>query len=227
MSFIKKLFGTTGDNPSQTSSYTDVPPPPNLAGPLETPEPPAFSQVQSDTFDMPSPDLSSGGPSASQVQDDTIPSPNLEMFSEEEEAVESQLREQTTPFQDEFDQPMRPDPAQQIQGQPTQAKQDTDSPESYMFPKRTSKLAEQEISQKREWIRNHNEPLFAKVNDYKDMIGASDKIKASLKECDEIVKRLNELKIEEDREYEKWKKTLLDIYRKINYIDKTFFEQER
>jgi hypothetical protein len=86
-------------------------------------------------------------------------------------------------------------------------------------------LGQKEVEEKRSARFLTNGPIFTKVDDYKLILESSDEIKTSLKDCDEILKRLNEIKIEEDREYDKWKKMLLDIYRKVNYIDKTCFKE--
>lgn len=84
---------------------------------------------------------------------------------------------------------------------------------------------EKEISTRRKEIIESNEPLFVAVDDYREILGATSQMKSHLKECEEILKRLNEVKAEEDKEYEKWKSMLLDIYRKVGYVDKLCFEQ--
>ncbi|MCB9362411.1 hypothetical protein H6504_03160 [Candidatus Woesearchaeota archaeon] len=89
----------------------------------------------------------------------------------------------------------------------------------------TENIAE-EISESRERAVTSNAPVFTRVEDYKEILGSANQIKASLKNCEDVIKRINEIKVEEDKEYEKWKNLLLETYRKMNHIDKLCFEQK-
>jgi len=67
-------------------------------------------------------------------------------------------------------------------------------------------------------------PFFVKVDDYRSILEGTTLIKNNLKEADEIISRLNELKNEGDREFEKWREKLEDVQRKLIYVDKVIFE---
>ncbi|MFH1511346.1 MAG: hypothetical protein ABIF10_06650 [Candidatus Woesearchaeota archaeon] len=66
--------------------------------------------------------------------------------------------------------------------------------------------------------------LFVRVEDYRTMLESTGRIKDNLGESADLVMRLNELKNEEDKEFEKWRMQLEDIQRKLTYIDKVIFE---
>tara|TARA_Y100000310_G_C20693181_1_gene823730 strand:- start:1977 stop:2585 length:609 start_codon:yes stop_codon:yes gene_type:complete len=67
-------------------------------------------------------------------------------------------------------------------------------------------------------------PSYMKVDDFKEMLGGIQITKQNLKECDEIFSRLNQLKNDEDKEFEKWRSKLEDLQRKLIYVDKVLFE---
>lgn len=86
---------------------------------------------------------------------------------------------------------------------------------------------EAEIAKRREEVMNSDEPLFTKVEDYKKVVDASNDMKMRLKECESILQRLNEIRLEADREHTRWKSELLDIYKKFSYVDKVISELEQ
>jgi hypothetical protein len=67
-------------------------------------------------------------------------------------------------------------------------------------------------------------PLFVKVSDYKAILDCTNVIKSSIKEAENIILRLNELKNEQDKAFEVWRNQLEDVQRKLTYIDKSVFE---
>ncbi|MDP7323133.1 MAG: hypothetical protein QF632_00050 [Candidatus Woesearchaeota archaeon] len=67
-------------------------------------------------------------------------------------------------------------------------------------------------------------PSYVKVEDFKDMLGGIQIVKTNLKQCDEIFERLNQVKNDEDKEFEKWRSKLEDLQRKLIYVDKVLFE---
>lgn len=67
-------------------------------------------------------------------------------------------------------------------------------------------------------------PAYVRMEDYRIMLEGTGRIKDNLGEAADLVIRLNELKNEEDREFEKWRTQLEDIQRKLTYIDKVIFE---
>jgi len=69
-------------------------------------------------------------------------------------------------------------------------------------------------------------PIFVNVNDYQSVLDCMNNIRNSIKESENIILRLNELKTEEEKEFEKWRSELEDIQKKLTYIDRTIFEAE-
>jgi hypothetical protein len=66
--------------------------------------------------------------------------------------------------------------------------------------------------------------IFVNVDDYREILNSTSTIRSSLGEAEDIVSRLNELKNEKDKEFDKWRLKLEDVERKLIFIDKTVFE---
>lgn len=65
---------------------------------------------------------------------------------------------------------------------------------------------------------------YVKAESFRDIMENVNEIKKKIKESDDILIRLNEIKNKEDKEFENWNIRFEDIQRKLVYIDKTFFE---
>ncbi len=72
--------------------------------------------------------------------------------------------------------------------------------------------------------RHPDGPIFVKVQDYRGFIEGQERIKNNLKEADNILTRLNEIKNEEDKAFENWRLGLEDINKKVSFVDKKIFE---
>ncbi|MFP4424203.1 MAG: hypothetical protein ACLFP2_03135 [Candidatus Woesearchaeota archaeon] len=236
---MNKLLGKKEEQPQDTGM--EIPPPPNLDQNQQ-------DQTGQENFGGIPPGNQQGGTlgqqypqdfgnfSGTQGQQPDIPSPQ-ETFGDQttnqnQQAFESPQQQGEIQQQDQqFETPQQE--GQDFAFNSEQETQEFDSyQQSEQEPKQSQftskqKVGEKEFKKRREEIRLSEEPLFTKIEDYKAILEASDHMKSSLKDCDEILKRLNEIKVEEDKEYEKWKKMLLDTYRKIHYIDRTFFEQKQ
>jgi hypothetical protein len=66
--------------------------------------------------------------------------------------------------------------------------------------------------------------VFVKIDEYKDILDIIDLIQEKIKEAKTILGKINELKNQEDAEIELWKNGILDVERKINFVDQTLFE---
>ncbi len=66
--------------------------------------------------------------------------------------------------------------------------------------------------------------IFLKVDHYKNVLQNINIVKQKINQSEKIVDRLNEIKNNKDKEFEKWRTLLEDMERKCIYIDKTFFE---
>lgn len=86
--------------------------------------------------------------------------------------------------------------------------------------------AQQETSELR--IEKHavmpGKPLFIRVGDYREVLQGTANIKSHLKEADSVIQRVNELKDEQEKEFNRWKSIIEDINRKMIYVDKVLFE---
>ncbi len=71
---------------------------------------------------------------------------------------------------------------------------------------------------------NLKRPLFVRTDNYRQMLNAFIDIKDDLKQNEEIIYRLENLKKNADVEYNEYKKAVEDIQRKLIYIDKSVFE---
>ncbi|MFO7710254.1 MAG: hypothetical protein R6V53_00650 [Candidatus Woesearchaeota archaeon] len=225
---MSKLLGKKEEQPQNTGM--EIPPPPNLGQNQQDQTgqdnfgeiPPAPAQQGS--MDQQNPQDFSNFSGAQQDQQSNIPSQDT--FAE----TTTQDQQFEGQNQQPFESPQSEMQDQNFAFNSEQEEQETDyNQQSEQQSQFTSKqmAGAKEIKKRREEIKLSEEPLFTKIEDYKAILEASDHMKSSLKDCDEILKRLNEIKVEEDKEYEKWKKMLLDTYRKIHYIDRTFFEQKQ
>ncbi|MAG08044.1 hypothetical protein CMO89_01090 [Candidatus Woesearchaeota archaeon] len=68
-------------------------------------------------------------------------------------------------------------------------------------------------------------PLFVKQDSYKAILEGVSIIRNKLKESDDLVLNLNNIKNSKDKEFEKWRASLEDIQRKLIYVDKALYEK--
>ena len=73
-------------------------------------------------------------------------------------------------------------------------------------------------------VRVKDEPLFVKVEKYKDVVETLVKIKAKIAEADNLLNELRSLRDKEQKELEDWQARLEEIKEKLLYIDKNLFE---
>ncbi|MBI2133160.1 hypothetical protein HYU11_00600 [Candidatus Woesearchaeota archaeon] len=62
-------------------------------------------------------------------------------------------------------------------------------------------------------------PVYIKVDRYKKIGGVIERIKVSLDEAKVVIARLDELKVEEEKELQQWKAELEKISSKVAYIE--------
>ena len=68
------------------------------------------------------------------------------------------------------------------------------------------------------------QPLFVKIEKYRDVVQTLQKLKSNLNDADEILSKLNRIKAEEDRELSAWSKDLERIRNQLLDIDHKLFE---
>lgn len=71
----------------------------------------------------------------------------------------------------------------------------------------------------REVVRAMPKPAFVAVEDYKRIINDTNTIRSKLMDAENFVRRLGDLKNEEERSFERWRTLLEDIEKKLNYVD--------
>lgn len=62
-------------------------------------------------------------------------------------------------------------------------------------------------------------PTFVAVEDYKRIINDTNVVRSKLMDAENFVRRLGDLKNEEERSFEKWRSLLEDVEKKLNYVD--------
>jgi len=72
--------------------------------------------------------------------------------------------------------------------------------------------------------QNTEEPIFVKIDKYKNAVNSLSNITSTLKEAEASMRKLNELKELEDREMTHWHETIESIKDKLLNIDKKLFE---
>ncbi len=69
-------------------------------------------------------------------------------------------------------------------------------------------------------------PVFVKIEEYKDVLDIMDLIRNKVSEAKATMGKIVTLKNQEDSELEYWSNELADIERKLDYMDKNLFEPE-
>ncbi len=78
-----------------------------------------------------------------------------------------------------------------------------------------------------ETVRRPVGPAFVSVDEYRSILENSNRVRAKLVEAEEFVRRLNEIKAEEENAFEKWRVQLEDIERKLAHVDKVIAKAKR
>ena len=83
-----------------------------------------------------------------------------------------------------------------------------------------------EVAKEVEELKEHVplKPVFVEVERFKDILDDLNSTRISLKDGVEIMSKLEEIRLEKDKNFDNWKSQLEDIQRKLIFIDKTLFE---
>ncbi|MBW3019348.1 hypothetical protein KY329_04150 [Candidatus Woesearchaeota archaeon] len=68
---------------------------------------------------------------------------------------------------------------------------------------------------------------FVAIEDFKSIINNSNVVRAKISEAEELVKHLSDIKSEEERLFERWRSSLDQIEKKLNYVDKVIEKAQR
>ncbi len=71
---------------------------------------------------------------------------------------------------------------------------------------------------------SETKPIFVKVGLYRNILNEVTLSGTVLRESESSLSRLNSVRSEEDSEFEKWRKHMNDIQRKLIYVDKILFD---
>ena len=63
-------------------------------------------------------------------------------------------------------------------------------------------------------------PAIVAVDDYKRIINDTNIVRSKLMDAENFVRRLGDLKNEEERTFEKWRSQLESVEKKLSYVDK-------
>jgi hypothetical protein len=69
-------------------------------------------------------------------------------------------------------------------------------------------------------------PKFMPVTEFQTVLTEAEEIKNSIKETEEVISRVKKLRDEEEGEFEKWRKQLEGVEKKLNYVDSMIFKGE-
>ncbi len=79
----------------------------------------------------------------------------------------------------------------------------------------------------RETVRKPIGPTFVSVDEYRNILDNSNRIRAKLSEAEEFMHRLDEVKAEEEKTFDKWRGQLEDVERKLAHIDRLIERAKR
>mgnify|MGYP001598284523 CR=1 FL=1 len=69
-------------------------------------------------------------------------------------------------------------------------------------------------------------PVFVKLDEYKDLTDIVNLAREKVQQAKAVLNRINQLKAQEDAEFEAWQNELSEIENKIDDIDKRLMEPE-
>lgn len=146
-----------------------------------------------------------------------------------------EMKEESIPFPKEKPSPMEtPQPETQPEiPKPIPEVKPEAPPKPDIKPSFSDALTAKYFAQQKEEIeeaKEHEEvdvakPIFVQVSQYKELLAEITESVNALKNSEDILQKLNELKTNGDKQLEKWRLSFEDIQRKLIFIDKTLFEK--
>lgn len=70
-------------------------------------------------------------------------------------------------------------------------------------------------------------PVFVKVEEYKEVLHLMKTVRRKLEEAKEMLGKVHELKNEEDHQLDLWENTLVEIEKKVDFIEHSLSEPEQ
>ncbi|MEK6845161.1 MAG: hypothetical protein AABY26_00260 [Nanoarchaeota archaeon] len=69
-------------------------------------------------------------------------------------------------------------------------------------------------------------PVFVKVDEYDNVVNTVKLIRKKVEEAKETLSRIHELKNEEDHQLETWQNNLLEVEKKVDFVEHSLNEPE-
>jgi len=88
------------------------------------------------------------------------------------------------------------------------------------FQKESDKEGEYNLQQKRE-----SGPIYVTIDKFRNVLSNISSIRGSLKGSGDMLTKMEDIDINSDKEFEKWKSAISEIQMKLIYIDKTLFKR--
>ncbi|MBW2973236.1 hypothetical protein KY346_02495 [Candidatus Woesearchaeota archaeon] len=103
---------------------------------------------------------------------------------------------------------------------PTMAEHEIKMPE--IRPRRVfEETIKEEVVEPEEIIRPEKaKPMFVAVDEYNNLMSNANFVRSKLIEAEEYLQRLTDLKNQELKAFDKWRKTLENVESKLSYVDK-------
>ena len=71
---------------------------------------------------------------------------------------------------------------------------------------------------------DEDKPLFIRIDNYKKAIMTLDLLKQKLNDAEDVLKELDQVRVQEEQKLETWKKNIQSVKEKLLFIDKELFE---
>jgi len=98
--------------------------------------------------------------------------------------------------------------------------------ERLFYEKMEKSAVREERKLLREGIISGEGPLYIRLDKFKGTLKSISVIRGDLKKSDEMLLNLVKSKEEKDKEFEKWRNLVVDIQKKLIFIDKTLFKDQ-
>jgi len=69
-------------------------------------------------------------------------------------------------------------------------------------------------------------PVFIKIDDYKEVLDLVNLLKKKVDKAKELLVKVNDFKVEEDKLIEEWRNNLINVDEKLSSLDKRLFEPD-
>lgn len=200
------------DTPTPPSDFGE----PSLKG--ELPELQEFPEMPEDKKHLPELDVPTEKPSPE------LKTPSMPEFQKMEQGLE----------EPEFPQPRRPlfgvqkpRPIASEQKLPVQPKIGVPPPKGVPEIKPYERMERAAVREERAVLRHKEakEPIFIRVDRFKNILIGTDTIKNNLKIAEQSIVKLNEIDANRDKVLEKWSNVMMDLQKKLIFIDKTLFKR--